>query len=216
MGFHAENNVIIEALIQKYKNQGKTYAKAHSETLAVIKLLEPAHWTGITLHIYHASHPRCLELIRWFKGQGMDVTAETCPHYLLFNEKHMDKIQAFGKINPALRSKEAAEGLRPSLLAEDIDFITSDHSPRLLERKTNPNVFENSSGGPGLESILPLMYNAAVVGRGLSVVGLPVFWLPIRPAVLGSARPRGSPEPPFPLKALRGKMAHCQNEAGRA
>jgi allantoinase len=179
VGFHAENDLIIESLIKRYKNQGKTHAKAHSETrpvvsetLAVIKLLELAHWTGIKLHIYHASHPRCLELVRWFKAQGVDVTVETCPHYLLLNENHMDEIKAFGKINPALRSPEAVEGLWQGLLSGDIDFITSDHAPWLLEKKTNPVIFDNSSGGPGLESMLPLMYNAVVVERGLSVCTL--------------------------------------------
>ena len=179
VGFHAENDVIIESLISRFKSEGKTYPKAHcesrppiSETTAVVKLLEFAYWTGVKLHIYHVSHPRCLELIDWYRRQGVDVTAETCPHYLVLHEDDMDAHKAFCKINPPIRKKEARDAMWVALRNGLIDFIASDHAPWPLEKKQNPNIFDNGSGAPGLEAILPLMYSEAVVARGLDPVTL--------------------------------------------
>jgi len=179
VGFHAENDVIIESLIARFKSEGKIYPKAHcqsrppvSETLAVVKLLEFAYWTGVALHIFHVSHPRCLELIDWYRKQGVDVTAETCPHYLVLDENDMDIHRAFCKINPPVRTKEDQDALWLALKDGLIDWVASDHAPWPLEKKQNPNIFDNGSGAPGLEVILPLMYHEAVVKRGFDPVTL--------------------------------------------
>lgn len=179
VGFHAENDVIIESLIARFKREGKTYPKAHcesrppiSETLAVVKLLEFAYWTGVALHIFHVSHPRCLELIDWYRKQGVDVTAETCPHYLVLHEDDMDVHQAFCKINPPVRTKDDQDALWSALKDGLIDWVASDHAPWPLEKKQNPNIFDNGSGAPGLEAILPIMYHEAVVKRGFDPVTL--------------------------------------------
>ncbi len=188
VGFHAENDVIIEALIAQYKKEGKSYPKAHcetrpviSESLAVGKLLEFAYWTGVALHIYHASHPRCLDLIDWYKAQGVNVTVETCPHYLLLNEDDMAEKKAFAKINPPMRSKDAVEGMWQALLDGRIDWVASDHAPWPLEKKSNDVIFDNGSGAPGVESILPLLYSEGVAKRGLDVVRLAEL-LALKPA----------------------------------
>lgn len=179
VGFHAENDVIIEGLIARYRAAGKTYPKAHcetrppvSETLAVVKLLELAFWTGIQLHIFHVSHPRCLELISWYRTQGVDVTAETCPHYLLLNEEDMDRKKAFAKINPPMRNKADVEAMWTALQNGDIDWVASDHAPWPLEKKQDLDIFNNGSGAPGLETMLPLLYSEGVVNRGLDPVML--------------------------------------------
>ncbi|MCQ1058892.1 dihydroorotase [Photobacterium sp. DNB23_23_1] len=179
VGFHAENDIIIEALIARYKAEGMTYPKAHcetrppiSETLAVSKLLEFAYWTKFSLHIYHSSHPRCLDMIDWYRDQGVDVSVETCPHYLLLSEDDMPEKKAFAKINPPMRSQEAVSGLWQGLFDGRIDWIASDHAPWPLERKSNEAIFNNGSGAPGVESMLPLMFSEAVVKRDMDIVKL--------------------------------------------
>jgi len=196
VGFHAENDVIIESLISRYKSEGKTYPKAHcetrppiSETTSVVKLLEFAYWTGVQLHIYHVSHPRCLELIGRYRGQGVDVTAETCPHYLVLHEDDMDKHKAFSKINPPIRKKKDMEAMWTALQSGLIDWIASDHAPWPLEKKQNPNIFDNGSGAPGLEAILPLIYSEGVVKRGLDPVKL-AYYMSQRPAERFKLAPR--------------------------
>ncbi|MDR1662570.1 MAG: amidohydrolase family protein [Azoarcus sp.] len=178
-GFHAENDVIIEHLIRRSKDEGKTHARQHcksrppiTESLAVGKLLELAWAIRFPLHIHHVSHPRCFDLIRWYREQGLTgISVETCPHYLALCEDDMERIGSFGKINPPLRDKAAVESLWESVKAGEVDMIGSDHSPWSLEQKNHgsvENIFASASGAAGLEAIFPVMYTEAVVKRGLT------------------------------------------------
>jgi allantoinase len=174
VGFHAEIDLIIEDLIARARRAGRTDPLAHyetrppaSETLAILKLLELAYWTKVKLHVFHTSQPRSVELVQWFKAQGVDVSVETCPHYLLLDaEKDLPRAKAFAKINPSILKRPEREALWGHLLAGRIDLIASDHAPWLLDRKDKENIFENASGAPGLETSLPLMHDALVVKRG--------------------------------------------------
>ncbi len=196
VGFHAENDVIIKALIARFKEEGKTYPKAHcqtrppiSESLSVVKLLEFAHWSRVQLHIYHASHPRSLELIDWYRRRGVDVTVETCPHYLVLNEDDMERVGAFAKINPPIRKKVDVEQMWGALKDGSVDWIASDHAPWPLAKKQALDIFENSSGSPGLETTLALMYSEGVIERGLNPVALAKL-LAERPAQRFKLAPR--------------------------
>jgi len=179
VGFHAENDNLIFHLIRKYRKEGKTDPKAHpetrppvTETLAVLKLLEFARWTGCRLHLYHLSHPRSLLLLQRFFQDGLDVTTETCPHYLVLNEGDMDRLRARAKINPPLRSQEAVEEMWEFLRIGFVDLVSSDHAPWPLEKKEAPDIFDNASGAPGVETLFPLMFSEGVAKRGLSPVHL--------------------------------------------
>jgi len=175
VGFHAENDEVIFHLIHKYRQEGKIYPRAHcetrpviSETTAVLKLLELARWTGVRLHLYHMSHPRSIHLLQRFREERVDVTAETCPHYLLLDEEEMDRLKALGKINPPLRLREAVEEMWELLRGGHIDMVTSDHAPWPIERKQDPDIFANASGAPGIETLFPLVFSEGVVKRGFS------------------------------------------------
>lgn len=179
-GFHAENDRIIEHLVQKYKDEGKTHALYHcksrpvtTESIAVAKLLEFAQEFRFPLHIHHISHPRCFEILRWYRENGLkNISAETCPHYLAMNEEDMNTVGSFGKINPPLRDRKAVEGLWECLRNGEVDIVGSDHSPWSLEQKNNgstENIFASAAGAAGLESLFPVMYTEAVVKRGFSV-----------------------------------------------
>lgn len=177
VGFHAENDDLITALVRKYRREGRVYPKAHcevrppiSETLAVLKLLELSRWTGCQLHLYHISYPRSIHLLRHFREEGVNVTAETCPHYLVLHEGEMDRLGARGKINPPLRNRESMEELWELLKYGYIDMVSSDHAPWPLEKKQSPDIFENASGAPGVETLLPVMFNEGVIKRGLSPI----------------------------------------------
>ena len=178
-GFHAENDDLIFHLVRKYRQEGKSYPKAHcetrppvSETLAVLKLLELSYWTGVRLHLYHVSHPRSIHLVQRFREDGVDVTTETCPHYLILNEGEMDRLKGLAKINPPLRSPEAMEEMWELLKSGGLDMVTSDHAPWPMDRKQAPDIFDNASGAPGVETLFPLMFSEGVIKRGLSAVKL--------------------------------------------
>jgi allantoinase len=179
VGFHAEDDDLIFHLVHKYRQEGKSYPKAHcetrppvSETLAVLKLLELSKWAGVRLHLYHLSHPRSIHLVRRFQEDAVDVTTETCPHYLILNEGEMDRLKARAKINPPLRSPEAMEEMWELLKSGGIDMVTSDHAPWPMDRKQAPDIFDNASGAPGVETLFPLMFSEGVIKRGLSPVKL--------------------------------------------
>ncbi len=173
VGFHGEIDLIIEDLIARAKQAGHTSPMAHyetrppvSETLAILKLLELAYWTKVKLHIFHTSQPRSVEIVQWFKAQGVDVSVETCPHYLLLDaDKDLPRVKGFAKINPSIQKQPEREGLWAHLLAGRVDIIASDHAPWLPERKNKESIFDNSSGAPGLETSLPLMHDAVVNKR---------------------------------------------------
>jgi allantoinase len=82
----------------------------------------------------------------------------------------MDQKGAFCKINPPIRKKEDVAGMWAALQKGKIDWVASDHAPWPLEKKQEPNIFNNGSGAPGLETMLPLMYSEGVVKRGLDSV----------------------------------------------
>lgn len=176
VGVHAENTAIINAQVSRFRTGGRKDALAHcqsrppvSEAEATLRALEFAYWTGARLHVYHVSLPRCIELAAWFRNQGVDVTTETCPHYLMLNEKDMERLGAKVKINPPLRRQEDSEGLWKLVKDGTVDFVTSDHAPWQLQRKNRPDIFDNASGAPGVQTLLPLLYSEGVAKGRLSL-----------------------------------------------
>ena len=175
--FHAENEELVRALVDELKSCGSGDPLDHchsrppvTETTAIAHLLELALACGAKVHVAHISIPRGFDLVRSYQNWGLDVTAETCIHYLVLAEEDMPRLKAFGKINPPLRPRATTEELWQKLMRGEIDFITSDHAPWPLENKTHPNIFDNGSGVPGVELLLPLFYSEGVARRGINII----------------------------------------------
>lgn len=169
VGVHAENGEIIDHMIGEYRAAGREYPLAHaetrpwvSETEAILKALEFAHYTGAAMHIFHVSLARGIELVDWYRQQGDPCSAETCIHYLVFDQSALERLGARVKINPPLRPAADVAGLWEQLAAGKIDIVTSDHAPWPGEKKASPGIFGNASGAPGLETLLPLLYSEGV------------------------------------------------------
>jgi allantoinase len=166
---HAENDEIVHALIRRMRDAGETSPPAHarsrppiSETQGVLSVLETAWYTGARAHLCHLSVPRSVDLVRRWALDGADVSLETCPHYLVFTE---DDVAAQGgrlKINPPVRSAEAQAGLWDRLCSGEIDIVGSDHAPWPLADKSHANMFDNHSGVPGVETMVPFVLGAAL------------------------------------------------------
>ncbi len=156
-GVHAENDEIVRAGIaaeQAAGRSGDPLAHARSrppvaEHEAIARCLEFARATGVRLHVCHVSTPRGVALIR---AAGLDVTAESCPHYLLLDESELARRGGEAKINPPLR----AAPLPPA----GIDLIASDHVGWPRARKHGEDIFALASGAPGVELIVPLIHDA--------------------------------------------------------
>jgi allantoinase len=177
--FHSENGEIIYQMIDDFQKQNKVYPRAHmetrppvTETSAILKLLEFAYWTGAKLHIVHVSHPRSVELIQLFKKQGVQVTCETCYQYLLLDVHDLEEKGPRAKMNPPVREPEDVQKMWNKLENNQIDMITSDHAPWSLEQKMKgkDNIFKSPSGLPGIELLVPLMFDGGVMSGKITPV----------------------------------------------
>ncbi|WP_172371661.1 dihydroorotase [Sporosarcina jiandibaonis] len=179
VGVHAETDSIVRKYIGKYADLGNNNPSAHcksrpkvAESTAVLTVMELAHYTNVKLHLYHCTFQRIFELVDYYKQHGTDVTAETCTHYLTLSEDDMDRVKAKGKINPPLRLEADKSDLWELISQGRIDMITSDHAPWEINRKQADNIFENSSGAPGVEVLLPILYSEGVAKGKISLLQL--------------------------------------------
>ncbi|MBO7446016.1 MAG: dihydroorotase [Bacteroidales bacterium] len=126
------------------------------------KAAELAAKTGARLHIMHISTQRELSLF----SNNIDltekkITAETCPHYLLFDDTDYDRLGFAIKCNPAIKTADDRQALREALCNGLIDTIGSDHAPHLREEKFTDNYFTAKSGFPSIQHTLPIMMRVA-------------------------------------------------------
>lgn len=179
VGVHAEIDEIVRTYIRKYEPKGAEDPRAHcwsrpkvSESTAAVTVMELAHYSGVKLHLYHSTFPRVFDLVEMYRAQGTRVTAETCTHYLTLAEEDMLTLGAKAKINPPLRSRTDADELWRRIACGQIDMVTSDHAPWTMERKQHPDIFQNASGAPGVENLLPVIYSEGVAKGRITLLDL--------------------------------------------
>lgn len=145
-----------------YIHEGE-YAKKHqhvgicseSEWKQVERDLQLVKETGVAYHICHVSTKESVELIRQAKKEGINVTCETGPHYLILCDEDLQESGDF-KMNPPLRSKEDRKALIEGVLDGTIDMIATDHAPHSFEEK-NKGLKDSLFGIVGLETSFQLM-----------------------------------------------------------
>lgn len=163
---HAEDEALTARLMAEQKSKGCTDARAYlasrpveAELIAIRQALEFAGETGCALHVVHVSSPEGVALIDEARGQRVDVTAETCPHYLLLNDKKFAKIGALAKCSPPLRDEKRRLALWEDLRADRIQTIGSDHSPARPEMKDSNNLFAVWGGIGGIQHGFELLFS---------------------------------------------------------
>jgi allantoinase len=185
---HAENNEIVQAMLAIEKELNPLDPKAHvrsrppvSETMGVLTALEIAFEQSAKLHLCHLSLPRSVDLVNWYREQGLDVTLETCPHYLTFTEDDHDAQRGRLKINPPLRKRADRDGMWNRLASGRIDVVSSDHAPWPTEYKDHEGIFANHSGAPGVQTSMAITLSAAL-DRGAEAFNAAVKSLTTAPA----------------------------------
>lgn len=151
------------------------------EIASIREACEIAGETGGKLHVVHVSCAEGLEEIAIARKNGADVTAETCPHYLLFNAGDASKIGARAKCAPPLREKQDIENLWQSLLHGRIDTIGSDHSPAPPDMKTGDDFFAIWGGIAGCQHAFPA-FLGELHRRAPGSVPLAAEWLSANPS----------------------------------
>jgi allantoinase len=194
---HCESDAMLEARIHRLRAEGRGDLHAHMdsrppvvEAVAVARLLTLAEDVGAPIHIAHVSCAAALNVIRRFRRDGLDVTAETCPHYLFFDEADYLRLGPYAKINPPIRSAADQQALWQGLLDGSLDVITTDHSTYLVAEKERgwSQIWHSPSGAPGVQTLLPLLVTAAWQGR--ISLGQVVRWISAEPARLFGLTPR--------------------------
>ncbi|MBN1941019.1 MAG: dihydroorotase family protein, partial [Candidatus Diapherotrites archaeon] len=168
---HAEDENTIRASIERAKREGKDSAKAHNdarppiaERIAVEKALELQKKIGNSIHFLHVSTEDAIELIAEAKKQRQGISCEVTPHHLFLCEDDLEKLGNFGKMNPPLRSAQDRKALWKAIGNNVVDTIGTDHAPHLQEEK-KVAYWDAPSGVPGIETMLPLLLNAAAEER---------------------------------------------------
>ena len=161
---HCEVNALLNG---GYIHDGE-YARAHghrgicseSEWREVERDLRLAAETGCAFHVCHVSTKESVELIRQAKSRGVDVTAETAPHYLLLTDADLQEDGRF-KMNPPLRGEADRAALIEALLDGTIDMIATDHAPHSAEEKSR-GLEKSAMGVVGLECAFAVLYTGLV------------------------------------------------------
>lgn len=162
---HCEDNSLLHG---GYIHDG-AYARTHghrgicseSEWGQIRRDLELVRQTGCGYHVCHISTKESVALIRRAKAEGLDVTCETAPHYLLMDETMLQEDGRF-KMNPPLRSPADREALLEGLADGTIDMIATDHAPHSTEEKSR-GLEKSAMGIVGLETAFPLLYKYLVL-----------------------------------------------------
>lgn len=176
-GLHAESDVLVRAGISRMRKEGRTDPLAHAdsvppivETAAVNTALLFARETGCWVHICHCASASALALVAEARARGIMVTVETCPQYLTLNTTDLIARKGFARCEPALRDQEEVNQIWPYVLDETIDYICSDHCGFSSEKKGagEQSIFNAPNGLAGIQTLLPIFYDAAVVRRGMN------------------------------------------------
>ncbi len=161
---HCEDNSLLEG---GYIHKGK-YAEEHghrgicseSEWKPIERDLKLAKETGCAYHVCHISTKESVELIRKAKADGVDVTCETAPHYLILSDKDLQEHGRF-KMNPPLRDESDRLALIEGICDGTIDMIATDHAPHSEEEKGR-GLEKSAMGIVGIETAFPLLYTYLV------------------------------------------------------
>ncbi len=161
---HCEDNSLLRG---GYIHAGE-YAKAHghrgicseSEWGPIARDIELLRETGCAYHVCHISTAESAALIRSAKAEGLDITCETAPHYLLLSDSDLQEDGRF-KMNPPLRSERDRLALIEALRDGTIDMLATDHAPHSAEEKSR-GLAGSAFGITGLETAFPLLWTGLV------------------------------------------------------
>jgi allantoinase len=172
--FHAENDELLVANRARIDREGRTdnaaFNEWRNETVeleAINRILFYAGRTGARVNIVHVTSPAGVGLVQQARRNGVDASAETCPHYLYLTAKDIEERGAWVTCSPPMRGSDARDGMRDLVADGTILTVGSDHGPvdPLLKKRGDNNIFAGQPGMPANETMVPLMLNLASSGK---------------------------------------------------
>ena len=178
VSLHAETNSIKERRQTRLTEAGRQDPLAHLASRPAVVAVEAvsraailAEWTGARIHILHISSAEELRPLREGKARGVDITGETCPHYIMLSADDYHDLGGIIRVQLRRCAKRAIqEPLWAAIADGTIDLIATDHAPHTPEEKTRNDIWAVDCGFPGVETQMPLMLTEVNNGR-LSISG---------------------------------------------
>ena len=174
VAIHNEDQELVEQLTAEARAAGRTDPIMHArtrpplaESMADLEIFELGLATGAHVHIAHSSIARGFDIAAAFRAMGGQATGEACIHYLCMTEDDLVRLAGKGKCNPPFRAAAEIPRMWEALLADRVAYVSTDHAPWPLARKTDPDIFACGAGLTGMQSFAPLMYTL-LDERGLS------------------------------------------------
>jgi dihydroorotase len=195
ISLHAETASIMARREQRMREADRIDPLAHIAARPAVVAVEAvsraailAEWTGARIHILHISSAEELRPLREAKARGVDITGETCPHYLMLSSDDYARFGGVIRVNPPVRERRNQEPLWGALADGTIDIIATDHAPHTPEEKTRNDIWTVDCGFPGVETQMPLMLTEVNAGR----IGICdyVRWSAANPAKIWGLYPR--------------------------
>jgi len=176
---HAENKTITDALASHAIGTLRLSVRDYLDSRPVVAELEAigraitfAEETGCSLHLVHVSTGKGIALVAAARARGVDVTCETCPHYLLLTDEDAEELGAVAKCAPPLRPRSVLEELWEQTFADNVEFVTSDHSPAPPQMKVGDDFFRVWGGISGCQSLLNVLLDEGHHERGLPLASI--------------------------------------------
>lgn len=195
ISLHAETNSIMERRESRLRAAGRTEPLAHLAARPAVVAVEAvaraailAEWTGARIHVLHISSAAELRPLAEAKARGVDITGETCPHYLLLSDADYDTFGGVIRVNPPVREAANQQPLWDALMNGTVNMIATDHAPHAPEEKTRPDIWTVDCGFPGVETQMPLMLTE--INRGRATIQDYVKWSAENPARIWGLYPR--------------------------
>lgn len=173
VGVHAESHAWLRDLGAAAQAEGRNDPTAHEgsrppfvEAIGVAEACLAAAAYGCRLHIHHLSSEWGLKTALAVEElSGLDLTIETCPHYLLLDLDDVRELGSVARVNPPIHAKGNADALWQGVLNGTIDCVATDHAPHRPEEKRSDDIWAAQSGFVGVETLVPLMYHEVAEGR---------------------------------------------------
>ncbi|MDE2789619.1 MAG: amidohydrolase family protein [Paracoccaceae bacterium] len=171
--FHAENNDLLNGNLERIRRDNRTdnmaFVEWRNETVeleAINRILFLASRFGTRVNIVHVTSPAGVALVERAHADGVNATAETCPHYLYLTSEDIAVRGAWLSCAPPMRGQDARDGLRSLMADGSILTVGSDHGPvdPALKRRGSNNILDGQPGLPGNETMVPLLLNLAASG----------------------------------------------------
>jgi len=195
ISLHAETASVMARREARLAAAGRRDPLAHLASRPAVVAVEAvsraailAEWTGARIHILHISSRDELRPLAEAKARGVDITGETCPHYLLLSADDYARCAGIIRVNPPVREAAHQAALWRALCDGTIDVIATDHAPHAPEEKTRNDIWSVDCGFPGVETQMPLMLTEAARER-FSICDY-VRWSAANPAKIWGLYPR--------------------------